>query len=113
MPIAGQHVVKGGNRLVDGPVNQENIVQLVKQKVIEGNYAHVDEHVDPNKEIEPATISRQRYAEIYGPTTGDRVRLGDTGLLLEVEKDFTTYGDECKKYFLLWKCYYNQRCLLR
>ncbi|MFP6576427.1 MAG: urease subunit alpha, partial [Pirellulaceae bacterium] len=41
-------------------------------------------------------ISRSGYADIYGPTTGDRVRLGDTSLVLEVEKDHTVYGDECK-----------------
>jgi len=43
-----------------------------------------------------SNISRQAYAEMYGPTTGDRLRLGDTELWLEVEKDFTTYGDEVK-----------------
>jgi len=43
----------------------------------------------------PRKIARQHYAEIYGPTTGDRVTLGDTGLVAEVERDFTTYGDEC------------------
>jgi len=43
-----------------------------------------------------ATINRTAYAEMYGPTTGDRVRLGDTDLIIEVEKDFTTYGDEVK-----------------
>jgi urease subunit alpha len=41
-------------------------------------------------------ISRQAYAEMFGPTTGDRLRLADTELWLEVEKDFTTYGDEVK-----------------
>jgi urease subunit alpha len=41
-------------------------------------------------------IRREHYVDIYGPTTGDRVRLGDTGLLAEVERDFTHYGDECK-----------------
>src|SRR5687767_12249741 len=41
-------------------------------------------------------INRRHYADIYGPTTGDRVRLGDTGLIAEVESDATTYGDECK-----------------
>ncbi len=41
-------------------------------------------------------ISRRAYAEMFGPTTGDRVRLGDTGLLLQVERDFTVYGDEVK-----------------
>jgi urease subunit alpha len=41
-------------------------------------------------------LSRQQYASIYGPTTGDRVRLADTALVAEVERDFTVYGDECK-----------------
>ncbi|RWR14881.1 urease subunit alpha [Paenirhodobacter populi] len=44
----------------------------------------------------PTTISRGTYADMYGPTTGDRVRLGDTELIIEVEKDFTTYGEEVK-----------------
>ena len=47
-----------------------------------------------------ATITRRAYAEMFGPTTGDRVRLADTGLIVEVEKDFTlaagTYGEEVK-----------------
>ena len=43
-----------------------------------------------------ATISRRAYAEMFGPTTGDRVRLADTELFLEVERDYTTYGDEVK-----------------
>lgn len=42
------------------------------------------------------TINRQAYAEMYGPTMGDRIRLGDTELLIEVERDYTTYGDEVK-----------------
>ena len=41
-------------------------------------------------------ISRQAYAEMYGPTVGDRVRLGDTELLIQVERDYTRYGDEVK-----------------
>jgi urease subunit alpha len=39
-------------------------------------------------------LSRRTYADLYGPTTGDRVRLADTDLIVEVEKDFTVYGDE-------------------
>jgi urease subunit alpha len=42
------------------------------------------------------TITRQAYAEMFGPTTGDRLRLADTELILEVERDYTTYGDEVK-----------------
>src|SRR3954465_6420820 len=41
-------------------------------------------------------IGRRAYAEMFGPTTGDRVRLADTELLIEVERDFTTYGEEVK-----------------
>src|SRR5215213_6400150 len=41
-------------------------------------------------------IDRRHYADIYGPTTGDRVQLGDTGLVAAVEQDATVYGDECK-----------------
>ena len=44
----------------------------------------------------PYRISRRAYAETYGPTTGDRLRLADTELIMEVEKDFTVYGDEVK-----------------
>ncbi len=43
-----------------------------------------------------AKISNQAYAEMYGPTIGDRVRLGDTELIIEVEQDHTIYGDEVK-----------------
>jgi urease subunit alpha len=39
-------------------------------------------------------IARRTYADLYGPTIGDRVRLGDTGLLIEIEKDFARYGEE-------------------
>ncbi|WFA07082.1 urease subunit alpha [Bacillus sp. HSf4] len=39
-------------------------------------------------------MPRKQYAEMYGPTTGDSIRLADTDLLIEIEKDYTTYGDE-------------------
>ena len=41
-------------------------------------------------------INKKNYAQTYGPTKGDRVRLADTELIIEVEKDFTTCGDEVK-----------------
>lgn len=43
-----------------------------------------------------ATISRRAYAEMYGPTTGDRIRLADTELFIEIEKDYAIYGEEVK-----------------
>ena len=39
-------------------------------------------------------IPRKQYVELYGPTKGDRIRLGDTDLVIEIEKDLITYGDE-------------------
>jgi len=44
----------------------------------------------------PSKMSRTAYAQMFGPTVGDRVRLADTDLVIEVEKDFTTYGEEVK-----------------
>ncbi len=44
----------------------------------------------------PTQIPRSEYAAMFGPTTGDRVRLADTDLIIEVERDLTTYGDEVK-----------------
>ena len=41
-------------------------------------------------------MPRRHYVEIYGPTIGDRVRLGDTDLIARIDNDFTSYGDECK-----------------
>src|SRR5258708_10654988 len=44
----------------------------------------------------PHIMRRAAYAQMFGPTVGDKVRLADTDLLIEVEKDFTTYGEEVK-----------------
>ena len=44
----------------------------------------------------PHEISRAHYAAMYGPTTGDKLRLADTDLIIEVERDLTTYGEEVK-----------------
>ena len=41
-------------------------------------------------------INKKAYADMYGPTVGDRVRLADTDLIIEIEKDFAAYGDEVK-----------------
>ncbi len=44
----------------------------------------------------PYKMKRSHYAEMFGPTTGDKLTLGDTSLVLQVERDYTVYGDECK-----------------
>src|SRR5471030_3056335 len=44
----------------------------------------------------PITLTRAAYAGMFGPTRGDRIRLADTELFIEVERDFTIYGEEVK-----------------
>src|SRR5438128_10101001 len=44
----------------------------------------------------PHKMSRSAYAQMFGPTVGDRVRLADTDLVIQVERDFTVYGEEVK-----------------
>src|SRR3981189_741016 len=44
----------------------------------------------------PHVMSRAAYAQMFGPTVGDKIRLADTDLIVEVEKDFTIYGEEVK-----------------
>src|SRR5271167_2719606 len=46
--------------------------------------------------LPPTSLPRAHYAEMFGPTKGDRLRLADTELIIEIEKDFTTYGEEVK-----------------
>lgn len=56
---------------------------------------HKPEPLGDAAHIDIASIDRQSYATMFGPTTGDLVRLGATDLWIKVEKDFTHYGDEC------------------
>ncbi|EJD42512.1 urease [Auricularia subglabra TFB-10046 SS5] len=92
--IAGARVVSGGNGLATGPVDPARTDGIVRALVQRG-FAHVPEP-GAAEVREDRTMSRESYAAMFGPTTGDRVRLGDTALWIEVEHDFTVYGDECK-----------------
>ncbi|ETW10021.1 urease, alpha subunit, variant 1 [Aphanomyces invadans] len=98
VPIGGHRVISGGNNVATGPVDQASIDGIVSTLVGRG-FLHTP--IDPtDEELQsrppPCIMSRQTYARTYGPTTGDRIRLGDTSLVVHVEMDFTVYGDECK-----------------
>ncbi|KAK7497971.1 hypothetical protein BaRGS_00010842 [Batillaria attramentaria] len=91
--IAGKKIIRGGNGLCDGPVKDLNLDELLK-RVQERKFEHQKQlAIGPGHQ---ETISREQYAHTFGPTVGDKIRLGDTNLILEVEKDYTVYGDECK-----------------
>eukprot|EP00850_Spirogloea_muscicola_P011077 SM000067S20354 [mRNA] locus=s67:546187:551772:+ [translate_table: standard] len=98
--IAGKKAIYGGNGLADGPVLPEALPGIM-DKISQLGFGHSDEldalsGITGKDEGLTAVVSREHYASVFGPTTGDKVRLGDTDLFAEVEKDFTVYGDECK-----------------
>ncbi|KAA1478514.1 urease [Dentipellis sp. KUC8613] len=92
--IAGRGYISGGNALATGVVDFGRTDEILRALVQRG-FAHVPEpgalEVDTDTDI-----GREAYIAMYGPTTGDRVRLGDTALWVEVERDATVYGDEVK-----------------
>lgn len=64
-------------------------------KLALGGFAHTPDSAADNAIAVPFTIDRESYLSMFGPTTGDMVRLGSTDLWIKVERDFTAYGDEC------------------
>ena len=93
--IGGKRIIRGGNGVASGPVDLSRTDELLK-RLHEGGFAHAPEPADDSGHIAPFTMSRDAYAGMFGPTAGDRVRLGATDLWIKVEKDYTAYGDECK-----------------
>ncbi|KAF2565048.1 hypothetical protein F2Q70_00015525 [Brassica cretica] len=97
--IGGNKVIRGGNGIVDGPVDDANWTVLMETMERRG-FRHLEEG-DASEGISgedptfTTTLSREKYANMYGPTTGDKLRLGDTNLYARIEKDYTVYGDEC------------------
>ncbi|KAF7311455.1 Urease [Mycena kentingensis (nom. inval.)] len=92
--IAGAKIISGGNRLATGVCDQARTDQIVSELVQKG-FGHAPEPGALEVSVD-ATITRDAYISMYGPTVGDRVRLGDTALWVEVEHDETVYGDEVK-----------------
>ncbi|KAG6764648.1 hypothetical protein POTOM_032128 [Populus tomentosa] len=113
--IGGKQVIKGGNGIVDGPVDHENCTHImgnirrrafgnreeenarfrISYLAIQLLVASILEGVIGEGSAFNNTISREAYANMYGPTAGDKIRLGDTNLYAEIERDFAFYGDEC------------------
>eukprot|EP00929_Paragymnodinium_shiwhaense_P009702 TRINITY_DN113973_c0_g1_i1.p1 TRINITY_DN113973_c0_g1~~TRINITY_DN113973_c0_g1_i1.p1 ORF type:complete len:894 (-),score=264.16 TRINITY_DN113973_c0_g1_i1:163-2844(-) len=91
--IAGKRRVFSGNRLVNGEASAARLPEVMK-RVEDGKFGH--QAVEPAPAGQPKVMTRGEYAATFGPTTGDRVVLGDTGLVVRVEADHTKYGDECK-----------------
>ncbi|KAF3921568.1 Urease [Arthrobotrys entomopaga] len=93
--IGGNKVIRGGNFLANGPLGSFDSDTLLA-KIQKGGFAHVPSPVLETASINLMEMQREAYASMFGPTTGDLVRLGDTSLWVKVEHDYTVYGDECK-----------------
>ena len=91
--IGGSKNVVTGNRLTDGIASEDRYDEIM-DRVKQGGFKHAEAAEVP--EGKPYVMERSSYADMYGPTTGDTVTLGDTSLKIRVEYDLTKYGDECK-----------------
>lgn len=95
--MGGGRVMRGGNSLASGIVERRRAADVVAGLQAAG-FAHIAE-ADPRGDavhIDMFQMDRTAYAAMFGPTTGDLVRLGNTHLWIQVERDLTSYGDECK-----------------
>ncbi|ATY61480.1 urease [Cordyceps militaris] len=104
--IAGHQVIRGGNGLATGGVERWRVDAIV-ERLQKAGYAHAPEpevngvvagrrRAAAARVPRPYRMDRTAYTVMFGPTTGDRVRLSSTDLWVKVERDYTTYGDECK-----------------
>ena len=93
--IGGKRVIRGGNHLAAGPVQSSRSDEIVS-RLQNAGFAHKPEPAGDAAHLSPFEMDREAYATMFGPTTGDLVRLGKTDLWIKVEKDLTVYGDECK-----------------
>ncbi|KAH9945282.1 urease [Epithele typhae] len=92
--IAGAKLITGGNRLATGVFDPARTDQIVTALVQKG-FGHTPEP-GALEVSEDTDIGREAYVAMFGPTVGDRVKLGDTALWVVVERDMAVYGDEVK-----------------
>lgn len=93
--IAGNKIIRGGNHLAPGKVDLSRADDIAA-KLHEAGFAHSPDPSTDAAYIDMYELDRAAYATMFGPTVGDSVRLGFTDLWIKVEKDLTSYGDECK-----------------
>jgi urease subunit alpha len=94
VPFAGARVVHGFNGLVGGPLDDAATRQASLDRLRQAGFARPG-FVPATPAAAPAVrLSREAYGRLYGPTAGDRIRLADTDLLIEIEKDHAVLGEE-------------------
>ena len=106
--VAGNKRVLTGNGLTDGVASEDRADEIM-QRVEQGGFGNApaaaaaaagsggaDDKAPARTPGRAYVMERSAYADMYGPTEGDCIVLGDTSLTVRVEKDYTSFGDECK-----------------
>ncbi|KAM5355359.1 hypothetical protein ACJ41O_002005 [Fusarium nematophilum] len=93
--IGGNRVIRGGNNLASGAIDLSRAEEIIT-RLQEAGFAHAPGPEGDMGFVDAFEMDRAAYATMFGPTTGDLVRLGSTDLWITVERDETVYGDECK-----------------
>ncbi|XP_022709383.1 uncharacterized protein LOC111272285 isoform X2 [Varroa jacobsoni] len=93
--LAGNKRIYGGNNISLGPLSDERLSCALDTVHVHG-FRNANEKAAREPIDVPLEMKRHAYAENYGPSAGDRVRLGDTNLFIKVESDTGSYGDEVK-----------------
>ena len=93
--IGGRQHIQGGNAIASGPLDAGRAKELT-QKLLDEGFAHREEPTADAADLEPFSMTREDYCTMFGPSTGDQIKLGATDLWIKVEKDLLTHGDECK-----------------
>jgi urease len=93
--IGGKKIIRGGNNLATGVVDNTRVDEILAT-LQQAGFAHIPSLIGDAGHISMFEMDRAAYCMMFGPTVGDIVRLGFTDLWVKVEKDLTTYGDECK-----------------
>lgn len=92
--IAGRQIIRGGNGIASGKVDPSKREEIARKFVLEG-FSHVHDQSAVVTIQQDTVVDRATYVSMFGPTTGDRVKLGDTGLIIEVEEDKVSPSYSC------------------
>ncbi|KAJ9668399.1 Urease [Coniosporium apollinis] len=93
--IGGNQIIRGGNYIANGFIGDSSVADKILEQLQKGGFLHTPEPQGDSAHIDIPTMEREHYNSMFGPTTGDLVRLGATDLWIKIEKDYTHYGDEC------------------
>lgn len=100
--IGGARIISGGNLLATGPLNHASLDTILSRLLAQGFLSTSE----PDAPVvrEDTLVGHEAYVSMFGPTTGDRIRLGDTELWIEVERDEVSHQCDTRYALMLPVC---------